>query len=136
VGEDEQGKSGADKGVNHIGMTTLVLEHDPAAVEAAVSSHDLTVTLDDGRRVVVPLGWYPRLLHASKLERQNWRLLGGGYAIEWPDVDEHIGVEALLAGRRSGESEKSLKRWLAARAPRRSHASALPRRVSKVTKKS
>jgi hypothetical protein len=55
---------------------------------------------------------YPRLLHGSEKERQNWKLLGDGYAIEWPDLDEHIGVEGLLAGRRSGESEASLSRWL------------------------
>lgn len=51
----------------------------------------------------------------SPEERQNWRLLGGGYAIEWPDLDEHIGVEGLLAGRRSGESQESLRRWLVSR---------------------
>jgi len=45
-------------------------------------------------------------------------LLGDGYAIEWLDLDEHIGVEGLLAGRRSGESPQSLAQWLAARSPR------------------
>jgi hypothetical protein len=63
----------------------------------------------------VPLAWYPRLLEASPPERQNWRLLGEGYAIQWPDLDEHIGVEGLLAGRMSGEGRQSLQRWLAAR---------------------
>ncbi|MGH9800253.1 MAG: DUF2442 domain-containing protein [Blastocatellia bacterium] len=63
----------------------------------------------------MPPAWYPRLAHASDAERQNWQLLGDGYAIEWPTLDEHIGVEALLAGKHSGESEKSLVRWLAAR---------------------
>ncbi len=52
---------------------------------------------------------------ASLKERQNWQLLGDGYAIEWLDLDEHIGIEGLLAGRRSGESRKSFERWLAAR---------------------
>jgi len=42
-------------------------------------------------------------------------LLGDGYAIEWPDLDEHIGIEGLLAGRCSGESQKALERWLATR---------------------
>jgi hypothetical protein len=63
----------------------------------------------------VPLQWYPRLLHASSDERQNWQLLGEGYAIEWLDLDEHIGIEGLLAGRSSGESQQSLERWLATR---------------------
>jgi hypothetical protein len=96
-------------------MSTLVLEVEPLAVEAAVTDDDLMVQLADGRRIVVPLAWYPRLLHASKAERQHWQLLGDGYAIEWPELDEHIGIEGLLAGRPSGESPQSLKRWLAAR---------------------
>ena len=88
-------------------MTTLVLEKDPTAVEVSLSSRHLAVALADGRCVLVPLDWYPRLVNASKAERRNWRLLGDGYAIEWPDLDEHIGVEGLLAGHASGESAKS-----------------------------
>jgi hypothetical protein len=68
-----------------------------------------------GRSLIIPLTWYPRLLHGTLAERQNWQLLGDGYAIEWPDLDEHIGIEGLLAGRRSSESQKSLERWLASR---------------------
>jgi hypothetical protein len=94
-------------------MTTLVLEVDPVVVDVTISDDELIVDLGDGRRLIVPLAWYPRLVHASPAERQNWRLLGGGYAIEWPDLDEHIGVEGLLAGRRSGESQRSFARWLA-----------------------
>ena len=96
-------------------MSTLVLEIAPVAVEVTVTDDDLTVALADGRRMYVPLSWHPRLFHASDVERQNWQLLGDGYAIEWPDLDEHIGVEGLLAGRQSGESPQSLKRWLGAR---------------------
>lgn len=96
-------------------MITLVLEKDPLAVDVRVTDDKLLVDLADGRSLAVPLAWYPRLLHGSTTERQNWRLLGGGYAVEWPDLDEHIGVEGLLAGRRSGESEKSFQRWLASR---------------------
>ena len=90
---------------------------DPIAVEVTVTDDDLTIDLADGRRMHVPLSWYPRLFYASDVERQNWRLLGDGYAIEWPDLDEHIGIEGLLAGRHSGESPQSLKRWLASRRP-------------------
>jgi hypothetical protein len=96
-------------------MTTLVLENDPVAIKAAFTALHLTVELADGRSLTVPLEWYPRLLHGSESERRNWQILGDGYAIEWPDLDEHIGVEGLLAGRRSGESEASLSHWLACR---------------------
>lgn len=96
-------------------MSTLVLETEPLAKAVAVTDVELTVELADGRRIMVPLAWYPRLLSATAAERENWLLLGDGYAIEWPDLDEHIGIEGLLAGRMSGESRQSLERWLAAR---------------------
>ena len=75
---------------------------------------DRFVVMWFGRSLIIPLTWYPRLLHGTLAERQNWHLLGG-YAIEWPDLDEHIGIEGLLAGRRSSESQKSLERCLASR---------------------
>ena len=93
-------------------MTTLVLEIEPVAVNVTVTDEKLTVDLSDGRSIVIPLEWYPRLVHGLPAERRNWRLLGEGYAIEWPDLDEDIGIEGLLAGRRSGESKKSFKNWL------------------------
>jgi hypothetical protein len=93
-------------------MTTLVLEADPVAVDVNFDGDHFTVSLTDGRALAVPVEWYPRLYHASGSERNNWQLLGGGYAIAWPDLDEHIGVGSLLAGRRSGESERSIERWL------------------------
>ncbi len=99
-------------------MSTLVLEQDPVAVKVKVSPDKLVVDLADGRSLVVPLDWYPRLLHGTAAERRNWELLGDGYAIEWPDLDEHIGVEGLVAGRRSGESRASFQRWLAGRGKR------------------
>jgi Protein of unknown function (DUF2442) len=96
-------------------MTTLVLEHEPIARGIGFSSDFLTVSLADGRMLIVPLAWYPRLLNATKAELRNWRLLGDGYAIEWPDLDEHIGVEGLIAGNHSGESARSFNRWLESR---------------------
>lgn len=98
------------------GMTTLVLEADPEAKDVQIEGGKLLVHLTDGRELSVPLDWYPRLLHATSAERANWQLLGDGYAIEWPDVDEHVGVEGLLAGRRSGESAESFRTWLQSRA--------------------
>jgi len=97
------------------GMTTLILETEPLANQVTVTDEWLIVDLVDGRSLSIPLAWYPRLRHASPPERQNWQLLGDGYAIEWIDLDEHIGIEGLLAGRRSSESQRSLERWLATR---------------------
>lgn len=96
-------------------MTTLVLEEDPQAVGVLLTNDALTVALADGRSLTVPLAWYPRLALANETERTHWQLLGSGYAIEWPDLDEHIGVAGLLAGRRSGESDASFQQWLASR---------------------
>ncbi|MFZ0546079.1 MAG: DUF2442 domain-containing protein [Candidatus Promineifilaceae bacterium] len=96
-------------------MNTLTLEMEPVAVTVEVDEDELIVNLADGRRLMVPLAWYPRLWYGTNAERENWQLLGGGYAIEWPDLDEHIGIEGLLAGRHSGESSKSLERWLKTR---------------------
>jgi hypothetical protein len=91
---------------------------NPAAVKVALIEDALVVELADRRSLTVPLAWYPRLLHGAESERQNRQILGDGYAIEWPDLDEHIGVEGLLAGRRSGESEASFNRSLAVRGSR------------------
>jgi len=96
-------------------MTTLMLETEPLANQISIIDEKLVVDLVDGRSLSVPLSWYPRLIHASPAERQHWQLLGDGYAIEWPDLDEHIGIEGLLAGRSSGESRQSFERWLATR---------------------
>jgi len=96
-------------------MTTLMLETEPLAAQVRVIEAKLIVDLVDGRSLSIPLSWYPRLLHASVVEKENWQLLGNGSAIEWVDLDEHIGVEGLLAGRSSGESDRSFQRWLAKR---------------------
>lgn len=96
-------------------MTTLVLEAEPIISKVAFEDDKFIIDLADGRSLSVPLTWYPRLLAATPVERNNWLLLGEGFGIEWPDLDEHISVEGLLAGRRSGESQRSFERWLAAR---------------------
>ena len=96
-------------------MTTLVLEREPRAVRADTDKDTIKVSLDDGRVISVPLDWYPRLVHATEAERRNCDVFGNGTAIEWPDVDEHISVQGLLAGRRSGECAASFERWKASR---------------------
>ena len=78
-----------------------------------VSEESLRVDLADGRTVSVLIAWYPRLLHGTNKERNNWRLIGAGEGVHWPDLDEDISLENLLAGNPSGESQRSLKRWLA-----------------------
>ena len=76
-----------------------------------ITDDALAVELSDGRSISAPLAWYPRLLHGTPEERSRWRLIGGGSGIHWPALDEDISVENLLAGRASGESQRSLKRW-------------------------
>ena len=75
----------------------------------------LSVDLSDGRSISVPVAWFPRLLHSTEQERNNWRLIGRGQGIHWEDLDEDINIEGLLAERPSGESQESFKKWLAKR---------------------
>ena len=87
----------------------------PDAEDVTVTEDTLTAELSDGRTISVPLAWYPRLVHATEKERGNWRLVGGGQGIHWPDLDEDVSVGGLLAGRPSSESQQSLQRWLEAK---------------------
>jgi hypothetical protein len=90
----------------------------PQAMRVSVTEDSLVVDLADGRTLSVPLAWYPRLLHGAPEERSNWRLIGRGEGIHWPDLDEDLSVEGLLAGRPSGESQRSFARWLEERRTR------------------
>jgi hypothetical protein len=95
------------------GMTTLVIDESSLrVVRVQVTEEALVVDLVDGRSVSVPLVWYPRLLHASVEERQQFRLIGGGEGIHWELLDEDISAEGIVAGRRSMESAESFQRWL------------------------
>ncbi len=97
-------------------MNTSTIETSyPTATQVRLSEESLSVELSDGRTIVVPLAWYPRLSYGSVEERIHWRLIRGGHGIHWDDLDEDISVENLLAGKSSGESQTSLKKWLAAR---------------------
>jgi len=86
------------------------------AQNVTMSEDSLTVDLMDGRTITAPLLWYPRLWHGTPKERSNFEIFGDGTLIHWPDLDEDLNVSGILAGRRSGESPQSLKRWLAERA--------------------
>lgn len=97
-------------------MTTLTI--DSAALRATavrLSGDTLTVDLADGRSLSAPLAWYPRLLQGTPTERANFRLIGSGEGIHWPDLDEDISVEGILSGRSSGESPSSFQKWLKSR---------------------
>jgi len=96
-------------------MSTLVSEQSVVAENVRVNNETLSVELTDGRTLAVPLAWFPRLVHGTPAERNHWELIARGNGIHWPALDEDISVEGLLAGRASGESQKSLQKWLATR---------------------
>ena len=85
--------------------------HAAQAQGVSLTDDSLAVDLVDGRTVTVPIAWYPRLLEGAPDERANWQLIGRGEGIHWPDLDEDVSIEGLLAGRPSGESQDSLERW-------------------------
>lgn len=77
-------------------MATLAIEFDPTAVDVSFESEHLHVTLADGREINAPLAWFPRLRDASTPQRDNWRFIGKGIGIHWPEIDEDISVAGLL----------------------------------------
>ena len=93
-------------------VVTLAL---PRAVKVTITDDTVSVDLEDGRTIAAPIGWYPRLAHGTPAERANFQISGAGYGIHWPDLDEDIGVEGLLLGKKSTESAASFKRWLQGR---------------------
>ena len=90
----------SDKCAMMVAMSILTLESEPLAVDVAVDETTLRVSLDDGRELAVPVEWFPRLRDASPADRANWRLIGIGEGIHWPEIDEDISVLSLLAGNR------------------------------------
>jgi hypothetical protein len=87
----------------------------------AADNESLIVTFADRRRLSLPLEWYPRLKHATPSERNNWRLIGHGEGVHWPDLDEDLSAEGFLAGRKSSESRQSIKTWLQQRSKETPH---------------
>lgn len=97
-------------------MTSTARETNERARQVAVTDRFLTARLEDGREISVPLEWYPRLQSATPEERNRYEIAADGRALRWPELDEDILLDHLLQGRRSGESERSLRRWLRSRA--------------------
>ena len=87
----------------------------PRVVRAVVTDDTLSVDMEDGRSVSVPIGWFPRLAHGNPAERTDVQISGAGYGLHWPDLDEAIGIEGLLLGKRSTESPKPFEKWLQGR---------------------
>lgn len=97
------------------GTASVLTIAPPRAVDVTVTDDTLSVDLEDGRSISVPIVWYPRLAYGTPAERNNWVISGGGYGIHWPDLDEDLSVEGLLLGKPSMESQSSFKQWLAQR---------------------
>jgi hypothetical protein len=95
------------------------LSDEARAQAVEIREDSLFVELADGRTMTVPLVWYPRLWYGTKEERAHFEILGGGTYIHWPSLDEDLTIAGMLAGRRSGESAASLKKWLVAREAKR-----------------
>ncbi|MGP0592801.1 DUF2442 domain-containing protein [Nitrospira sp. T9] len=94
-------------------MSISVVDHQiPSAQDVKMTDDTLSVDLGGGRTISVPSVWFPRLVHGTPKERNNWRLIGRGEGIHWEDLDEDISIEGLLAGHASGESQASFKKWL------------------------
>lgn len=114
------------------GTNTLVAESSvPLALTVSVSDDTLSVSLSDGRTISVPLAWYPRLFHSNHRQRRNFRLVGRGQGIHWPDIEEDISVSGLIIGNPSRESRESFEAWLAKRRPIKKRKSRNRERASK-----
>jgi hypothetical protein len=92
--------------------SSAVETQEPRAQQVSLDDEALIVDLVDGRTLLVPLVWFPRLWHGTPGERNHFEVFGDGAFIHWPDLDEDLTVAGLLSGHRSGESPQSLKRWL------------------------
>ncbi len=92
-----------------------VLAARPRAIQVTVTDDTIAVDLEDGRTIAVPIGWFPRLAYGTAAERAHAQIAGAGFGVHWPDLDEDIGVEGLLLGKKSAESPTSFARSLAQR---------------------
>ena len=71
---------------------------DERIKDVRLDTDSLSVDLMDGRTIIVPLAWYPRLADASTDQLAHWKIAGAGYGIHWPDLDEDLSTEGLLRG--------------------------------------
>jgi len=93
-------------------FSVAAIQQTARIIDVQVTDDTLSVDLEDGRTIAVPIGWYPRLAYATPAERSHWQISGAGHGIYWPDLDEDLGAEGLLLGKRSSESPASFQRWL------------------------
>ena len=100
-------------------MSISALEiREARAQSIEIQDDSIVVQLVDGRTIIVPLAWYPRLWYGRPEERQHFEILGDGAYVHWPELDEDLSIDGMVAGHRSGESATSLKRWLSLRETR------------------
>ena len=92
-----------------------MLQFQNTLLDVRITDDTVAVDLADGRTISVPLAWYPRLLHGTPAERKNYRILGSGDGIHWPELDEDVSAENIILGQPSGESRDSFARWLKGR---------------------
>jgi hypothetical protein len=79
-------------------MHTSKPKADERVAKVRFIEDKLAVDLMDGRTIIVPLAWYPRLQRATPQQRDRWQVAGGGFGIHWPDLDEDLSTEGLLRG--------------------------------------
>jgi hypothetical protein len=105
-------------------LSAVITLTPPKAVNVTVTDDTLSVDLEDGHTISIPIVWYPRLAHGTPEERANFQVSSAGYGIHWPDLDEDIGVKGLLLGKKSTESPASFERWLQQRKHKQRQAAA------------
>jgi hypothetical protein len=86
------------------------LNKEPRIQDVMTTADHISVSYDDGRIVTLPLKWYPRLARATPEQRRNWELIGRGYGVHWPAVDEDLSAEGFLKGWPAREYIRSLER--------------------------
>ncbi len=88
-------------------MGTLARTADERVLQVKFTDDEMSVRLMDGRTIIVPLAWYPRLLNATAEQRNAWQIAGGGYGLHWPHIDEDLSTEGLLRGAPAPGAQKS-----------------------------
>jgi hypothetical protein len=79
-------------------MKSLEAKEGERVKDVHFTEDTMAVDLMDGRTIIVPLVWYPRLFNGTGDQRRNWRLSSAGFGIHWPELDEDLSTEGLLRG--------------------------------------